>query len=110
MWLDIAPGNLVWVVSSLLMSIWTLLVRRCARADCAWRHSARAGGGSIGSGYLNNEARRVGNRGRCCGMRWAPACTHARSTTPAYRPESVGAPEAACQSSARAAARPRELA
>jgi hypothetical protein len=24
MWLDIAPGNLVWVISSLVMCLWTL--------------------------------------------------------------------------------------
>jgi hypothetical protein len=52
MWLEIAPGNLIWVVSSLVMCIWTLwfgvAVARTTQDDIALEPV----GGRIGSADL----------------------------------------------------------
>lgn len=47
MWIGIAPGSLIWVVSSILMSLWTLwfgtaLMRSEAMVSQAWSSSDRA--------------------------------------------------------------------
>ncbi len=96
MWLEIAVGNLVWVVSSLVMCMWTLwfgvAVARTPQADMALEPV-----GGIGSAHLKGLLNQMVSHsatpgaaegsaepvvGSCCPMTyWSDACSQWRKKT-----------------------------